>query len=91
MVELLLQGVPQLLLPLHIEQVMFTRSAQATGAVLALPRKWQEPHRFRHALEAVADPAGALKRAAIEFSEGHEADGMTVQVDDLVAQLEARA
>ena len=35
------------------------------------------------------DPAGALKRAAVEFSENHEAEGMTVQVDDLVAQLEA--
>ncbi len=89
MVELLLQGVPQLLLPLHIEQLMFARSAQTTGAVLELPLKWQEPNRFLHALEAAADPAGALKKAAVEFSENNEADGMTVQVDDLIARLEA--
>ncbi|MCZ6459270.1 MAG: hypothetical protein O6766_07905 [Gammaproteobacteria bacterium] len=88
-VELLLQGVPQLLLPLHIEQLMFARAAQTTGAVLALPLKWQKPNRFLHALEAAADPAGALKKAAVEFSENHEADGLTVQVDELVAQLEA--
>jgi len=88
-VELLSAGVPQLLLPLHIEQLMVARAAQASGAVRVLPLEWQEPDRFQRALEAVADPAGTLKQAAVRFSENQEVNGTTVRVGDLLDQLEA--
>jgi len=87
--ELLLQGIPQLLLPLHIEQLMFSRSAQATGACLVrLLVDSNDLQGLRNALEAVADSAGVLKKAALEFSE-NQVKSTTVQAGDLLRQLQS--
>ncbi len=84
---LLLEAVPQLLLPLHIEQLMFARSAETTGACL-VHTDWNEPARLRGALEALADPAGANKRAAVEFSRRRWNKETTVQAEYLLSELE---
>lgn len=84
---LLLEGVPQLLLPLHIEQLMFSRSAETTGAC-RVHTDWNEPGRLRGALEALADPAGANKSAAVEFSRRQWNKQTTVQAEYLLSELE---
>ena len=84
---LLLEGVPQLLLPLHIEQLMFARSAETTGAC-RVHTDWNKPGRMRGALEALADPAGANKRAAVEFSRRQWNKETTVQTEYLLSELE---
>jgi hypothetical protein len=88
-IELLFQGIPQLLLPLHIEQTMFTRTASATGAVRALPFGPSATDTMLQALHAAADPSGSLKTSAGLFAEYYHSNPGIVQVDDLLAQLEA--
>ena len=88
-IELLMHGMPQLLLPLHIEQSMISRSVEATGACLVHPLERKDPERLRRSLEALADPDGATKRAAVEFSREEALHNAIVRPADLLTQLES--
>jgi UDP:flavonoid glycosyltransferase YjiC (YdhE family) len=86
--QLLREGVPQLLLPLHAEQQMFARCAQATGACLIQPLDSNNSDSWRDALKAAVDPAGAQNKAAVQFAENQASSNPTVRVEDLLCQLE---
>lgn len=86
--ELLLLGVPQVLLPLHVEQSMFSRSAERTGACIVHSMNPDDSDRLRNALKAVANPDGPIRRAAAEFA-SRQARPTEVQVADLLNRLEA--
>ncbi|MFP6836105.1 MAG: hypothetical protein VB948_08350 [Pseudomonadales bacterium] len=87
--QLLRAGVPQLLLPLHVEQQMFARSAQATGACLIQSLDSNNSQRWGDALKAAADPAGAQNKAAVQFAEDEANTNPTVRVEDLLCQLDS--
>ncbi|MCZ6709848.1 MAG: hypothetical protein O7B25_05760 [Gammaproteobacteria bacterium] len=87
--QLLRAGVPQLLLPMHAEQQMFARSAQATGACLIQSLDSNGSDSWRDALKAAVDPAGAQKKAAAQFAQNQANTNPTIRVEDLLCQLES--
>ena len=88
-IELLYHGTPQLLIPHHIEQMMFSRAAENTGACMILAATQRDPQHFRIALEKLADPQGSYKLAAHKFASDHRKSEMTVQADDLLQLLDS--